>query len=333
MRSAIRAAIPVIQDCVIGHLEDSIGSEVKGLLEDIEGAFKEQEKALDNMAKTLDDKSEKALKNMMVFQVTAWATMVAKYEVLKQKSTLMADLHKNLKAEIKKEFSQNMGKVAKGMIDESTERPPLAMAKKKHQSNKKQNRGKGAKQVRKEARKEAAQHLGGQDKPSKQVVIDEKGRKMTVIMGGEAEMDKLWERMQMTFALQFQSKTISEWLEGARAALHAQPNKDESGQENFKQLEWDIERLVGRMRDTINANNRQAAQQGLQTLDLVSADLPLVEGLRIEDFVTGLEADLVKATTTLNNYVSSLTQASGLEDPENLQVVPSDNDRMRLRGG
>ncbi|KAK1657438.1 hypothetical protein BDP55DRAFT_734937 [Colletotrichum godetiae] len=174
------------------------------------------------------------------------------------------------------------------------------MAKKKHPSNKKQNRGKGAKQFRKEARKEAAQHLSGQDKPSKQVAIDEKGRKMTVIMGGEAEMDKLWERMQVTFTLQFQSKTISEWLEGARAALDAQPNKDENGQKKFKELEGDVKRLVGRMRDTINADNRQAAQRGIQTLDLVSADLFLVEELRIEDVVTGFEADLVKMTMSLN---------------------------------
>ncbi|KAK1621740.1 hypothetical protein BDP81DRAFT_411829 [Colletotrichum phormii] len=214
-----------------------------------------------------------------------------------------------------------------------TERPPLTMAKKKHLSNKKQNRGKGAKQVRKEARKEAAQHLGDQDEPSKQVAIDEKGRKMTVIMGGEAEMDKLWERMQMIFALQFQSKTISEWLEGARAALNAQPNKEDSGQKNFKELELDVERLVSRMRDTISANNRQAAQQGLQTLDLVPADLPLVEGVRIEDVVTGFEADLAKMTMSLNECVSSLTQASGLEDPGSLDFVPLDNDRMRLRGG
>ncbi|KAL2878186.1 hypothetical protein SGCOL_006436 [Colletotrichum sp. CLE4] len=77
MRSAIRAAIPIIQDCVIRHLKNSIGCEVKGLLEDIEGAVGEQEKVLDDLAKTLEDKSKKASENMMVFQVLAWATMVA----------------------------------------------------------------------------------------------------------------------------------------------------------------------------------------------------------------------------------------------------------------
>ncbi|KAK1657437.1 hypothetical protein BDP55DRAFT_734936 [Colletotrichum godetiae] len=118
MRSAIQAAIPIIQDCVIRHLKNSIGCEVKGLLEDIEGAVEEQEKVLDDLAKTLEDKPKKASENTMVFQVPAWATMVAKDEVLKLRSTLVSDLHNNLKAEIKQEFSQNMEKVGKGMIDE-----------------------------------------------------------------------------------------------------------------------------------------------------------------------------------------------------------------------
>ncbi|KAJ0304444.1 hypothetical protein COL5a_001116 [Colletotrichum fioriniae] len=131
------------------------------------------------------------------------------------------------------------------------------MTKKKNAPRKKQKKGTKAKQVRREATEQLDD--GNQDQPKKQVAIDENGRKMTVIMGREAEMDKVWDRMQMTFAIQSLSSTISERLEGARAAVNTQPTAKNTRRETFQKVKEEVKRLLCRMRDAINANNRQAA--------------------------------------------------------------------------
>lgn len=49
-------------------------------------------------------------------------------------------------------------------------------------------------------------------------------------------MDKVWDRMQMTFAIQSLSSTISERLEGARAAVNTQPTAKNTGRETFQKV-------------------------------------------------------------------------------------------------
>ncbi|KAK1704774.1 hypothetical protein CaCOL14_005134 [Colletotrichum acutatum] len=159
---------------------------------------------------------------------------------------------------------------------------------------------------------------------------------MTVIMGGEAEMEKLWDSMQMTIAIQLQSNTIWERLERIWAALDTQPSTNTTshiGRDKFKKVEEEVGQLIGRMRDAINANNRQAAQEGIQISDLISVDLSMMEGLDVKEVVTGFELDLLKVTMSINWCVSGLSQASQPVDHDGLDSVPSDNDRIRLRGG
>lgn len=55
--------------------------------------------------------------------------------------------------------------------------------------------------------------------------------------------------------------------------------------------------------------------------------------LNFKEVVTGFELDLLKVTMSLNWCVSGLHQAAQPVDPDSLDSVPSDNDRMRLRGG
>ncbi|KXH37377.1 hypothetical protein CSIM01_06145 [Colletotrichum simmondsii] len=207
------------------------------------------------------------------------------------------------------------------------------MAKKKNVSRKKQNKGIKAKKIHQVTTEQLGNQDGKQDKPKKQVATDENGRKMTVIMGGEAEMEKLWDRMNKTFAIQSQSSTISERLESVRSAIETKSTTNNKEREAFKKVEEEVEQLLGRMRDAINANNRQAAQQGVQISDLVSVDLLLMEDLHLKEVVTGFELDLLKVTMSLNWCVSSLHQAAQPVDPDGVDCVPLNNDRMRLRGG
>ncbi|KAK7453017.1 hypothetical protein Landi51_04012 [Colletotrichum acutatum] len=122
-------------------------------------------------------------------------------------------------------------------------------------------------------------------------------------MGGEAEMEKLWDSMQMTIAIQLQSNTIWERLERIWAALDTQPSTNTTshiGRDKFKKVEEEVGQLIGRMRDAINANNRQAAQEGIQISDLISVDLSMMEGLDVKEVVTGFELDLLKVTMSIN---------------------------------
>ncbi|KAK1476934.1 hypothetical protein CTAM01_15285 [Colletotrichum tamarilloi] len=207
------------------------------------------------------------------------------------------------------------------------------MAKKKNVSRKKQRKGTKARKIHQETTEQSGNQGGKQDKPKKQVATDENGRKITVIMGGEAEMEKIWDRMQVTFAIQSQSSTISERLESVRSAIETKSTTSDQEPETFKKVEDEAEQLLGRMRDAVNANNRQAAQQGVQISDLVSMDLSLMEDLHLKEVVTGFELDLLKVTMSLNWCVSGLHQATQPVDPDGLDCVPLDNDRMRLRGG
>ncbi|KAI3530761.1 hypothetical protein CABS01_08939 [Colletotrichum abscissum] len=207
------------------------------------------------------------------------------------------------------------------------------MAKKKNVSRKKQRKGTKARKIHQETAEQLGNQGGKQDMPKKQVATDENGRKMTVIMGGEAEMEKIWDRMQVTFAIQSQSSTISERLESVRSAIETKSTTSDQEQETFKKVEDEVEQLLGRMRDAVNANNRQAAQQGVQISDLVSVDLSLMEDLHLKEVVTGFELDLLKVAMSLNWCVSGLHQATQPVDPDGLDCVPLDNDRMRLRGG
>ncbi|UQC77413.1 uncharacterized protein CLUP02_02881 [Colletotrichum lupini] len=207
------------------------------------------------------------------------------------------------------------------------------MAKKKNVSRKKQRKGTKARKIHQETAEQLGNQGGKQDMPKKQVATDENGRKMTVIMGGEAEMEKIWDRMQVTFAIQSQFSTISERLESVRSAIETKSTTSDQEQETFKKVEDEAEQLLGRMRDAVNANNRQAAQQGVQISDLVSVDLSLMEDLHLKEIVTGFELDLLKVTMSLNWCVSGLHQATQPVDPDGLDCVPLDNDRMRLRGG
>ncbi|KAK1536627.1 uncharacterized protein CCOS01_01947 [Colletotrichum costaricense] len=207
------------------------------------------------------------------------------------------------------------------------------MAKKKNVSRKKQRKGTKARKIHQETTEQLGNQGGKQDRPKKQVATDENGRKMTVIMGGEAEMEKIWDRMQVIFAIQSQSSTISERLESVRSAIETKSTTSDQEQETFKKVEDEAEQLLGRMRDALNANNRQAAQQGVQISDLVSMDLSLMEDLHLKEVVTGFELDLLKVTMSLKWCVSGLHQATQPVDPDGLDCVPLDNDRMRLRGG
>ncbi|KAK1722213.1 hypothetical protein BDP67DRAFT_561617 [Colletotrichum lupini] len=191
------------------------------------------------------------------------------------------------------------------------------MAKKKNVSRKKQRKGTKARKIHQETAEQLGNQGGKQDMPKKQVATDENGRKMTVIMGGEAEMEKIWDRMQVTFAIQSQFSTISERLESVRSAIETKSTTSDQEQETFKKVEDEAEQLLGRMRDAVNANNRQAAQQDLH----------------LKEIVTGFELDLLKVTMSLNWCVSGLHQATQPVDPDGLDCVPLDNDRMRLRGG
>lgn len=58
-----------------------------------------------------------------------------------------------------------------------------------------------------------------------------------------------------------------------------------------------------------------------------------MEGLNIKEVVTGFELDLLKVTMSLNWCISGLPQATQLVDPDGLDSVSVENDRMRLRGG
>ncbi|OHF03634.1 hypothetical protein CORC01_00953 [Colletotrichum orchidophilum] len=181
------------------------------------------------------------------------------------------------------------------------------MVKKKNPPGKKQRDRMKAKKVR----EETAEMLENQNRPKKQVATDEKGRKMTVIIGGEAEMDELWQRMKTTHSLQCQTSTISKKLDALRTALDDRMNEYDTGhiKDTLKQVEIQVKGLTGRMRDAMNKNNLEAAEQDIHISELIFFDLSLNGPLEIEEVATGFEEQLAEAQRNMDKLELQLASS------------------------
>ncbi|KAK1992141.1 hypothetical protein LX36DRAFT_704290 [Colletotrichum falcatum] len=147
---------------------------------------------------------------------------------------------------------------------------------------------------------EAAAAPDGQNKPVVKVSEDDKGRKLTVIMGTETEMDKLWFRLQMAQALRnqlihdtFQFRSSKQELDGP----------SDNGPIKIKitdQMEKNFERLQNRIIDAIHENNKAVFEEfGIHAMDLFpfySLPAPVADE---EQVVTGFEDELSKAVAVV----------------------------------
>ncbi|WQF75297.1 hypothetical protein CDEST_00311 [Colletotrichum destructivum] len=165
------------------------------------------------------------------------------------------------------------------------------MTKKKNPPGKNQRDDKTAKKIR----DEGAENLRHNFEPKKQVHVDEKGRKLTVVMGGETEMNFLWEQMKTTHALQSKSDSIANDVEVLRASLADPQNAQDGIQEDFEKLEHEAEALQGPMRDTIFEKQKAiVANRGIHVLDFFPLHAAATFKMDDDDIVTGFENELAK---------------------------------------
>ncbi|KAK2035140.1 hypothetical protein LX32DRAFT_647914 [Colletotrichum zoysiae] len=163
---------------------------------------------------------------------------------------------------------------------------------KRHGKKQKQKKQKSKAKVPR-AHEEVAHVLAEQNKSTQRASEDEKGRRLTVIMGEEAEMDKLWDRLKIGRDLQNNSSIILRSLEMLRQSLA--DSKKLNGQFRVKlgELEGEVEALVGRMKTAMSENDKAClAEHGICVSDLVSFRTSPVCVAEGEQAVTGFEEEL-----------------------------------------
>ncbi|KAK1982782.1 hypothetical protein LZ30DRAFT_822176 [Colletotrichum cereale] len=149
----------------------------------------------------------------------------------------------------------------------------------------------------KKLREEAAMLLDEENKPIQKVCEDEKGRKLTVIIGGETEMDKLWDRLTMAQALQ----THLDDLNSQTAALilslyHIKTAIVQQVKIEFEQMNNDLSALIARIKDAMLENNEaEVAEHGIHVSDLVPNYSSPAGIADIEKAITGFEEEISKA--------------------------------------
>ncbi|KAK2041775.1 hypothetical protein LZ31DRAFT_596922 [Colletotrichum somersetense] len=168
------------------------------------------------------------------------------------------------------------------------------MPKKAKRHGKKQKQKKQKSKAKKpRAHEEVANVLAEQNKLMQQVSEDEKGRKLTVIMGEEAEMDKLWDRLKIGRDLQNDTNVILRSLEMLRQSLTDSEKLNTQFRVKLRKLEGAVEAIVGRMKIAMSENGKAClAEHGICVSDLVSfrtSPVCLAEG---EQAVTGFEEEL-----------------------------------------
>ncbi|KAK2052800.1 hypothetical protein LY76DRAFT_639400 [Colletotrichum caudatum] len=142
-------------------------------------------------------------------------------------------------------------------------------------------------------REEAAKVPDEQNKSVKQVSEDEKGRKLTVIMGEEAEMDKLWDRLKIGRDLRNDSNTIMRSLGMIRQSLADSEKLNGQFRVKLRKLEGEVEAVVGRMKIAMSENDKAClAEHGICVSDLVSFGTSPVCVAEGEQAVTGFEEEL-----------------------------------------
>ncbi|OBR13357.1 hypothetical protein CH63R_02083 [Colletotrichum higginsianum IMI 349063] len=165
------------------------------------------------------------------------------------------------------------------------------MTKKKNPPGKNQRDRKTAKKIRDEGAEKSRHHV----EPKKQAHVDEKGRKLTVVMGGETEMNFLWEQMKTTHALQRKSDSIANDVEILRANLAGSQNAQDGVQEDFEKLEHDAEVLQSLMRDAMFEKQKtEVAHRGIHILDFFPLHALAACKMDDNDILTGFENELAE---------------------------------------
>ncbi|TQN67634.1 hypothetical protein CSHISOI_07817 [Colletotrichum shisoi] len=163
------------------------------------------------------------------------------------------------------------------------------MTKKKSPPGKNQRDRKAAKKIRDDGAEKSRHHV----EPKKQAHVDEKGRKLTVVMGGETEMSFLWEQMKTTHALQSKSDSIANDVEILRASLADSQNAQVGVQEDFEKLEHEAEALQGLMRDAMFERQKaEVANRGIHVLDFFPLHAVSTCKMENDGIATGFENEL-----------------------------------------
>ncbi|KDN61265.1 hypothetical protein CSUB01_07029 [Colletotrichum sublineola] len=141
----------------------------------------------------------------------------------------------------------------------------------------------------------AANVLEEQKKPMQQVSEDEQGRKLTVIMGGETQMDQLWIQLKMAQALRNQVINVIKQIKKFRVEFAApvKIKNREQVEAEIEQVENNLSGLRARIRGAIRKNNKAAvAEHGIRVMDLFYFT-PIADD---EQAATGFEEELSEAS-------------------------------------
>ncbi|KAK1962836.1 hypothetical protein LY78DRAFT_683737 [Colletotrichum sublineola] len=141
----------------------------------------------------------------------------------------------------------------------------------------------------------AANVLEEQKKPMQQVSEDEQGRNLTVIMGGETQMDQLWIQLKMAQALRNQVINVIKQIKKFRVEFAApvKIKNREQVEAEIEQVENNLSGLRARIRGAIRKNNKAAvAEHGIRVMDLFYFT-PIADD---EQAATGFEEELSEAS-------------------------------------
>ncbi|WYZ39899.1 hypothetical protein EsH8_IV_000240 [Colletotrichum jinshuiense] len=149
-------------------------------------------------------------------------------------------------------------------------------------------------------RLEMAETLGDQNKPTQRVHVDEKGRRLTVVLGGELEMDKLWTQMKMAQALQSASDEIHKHLDTLRVAVSEAKGRNDEAKGHFEQLAVNAEQLVNRMEDVILENNSQDFGDRMDMASKAEGGNNWLDSLEV---VTGFEEQIAEIQASMERLM------------------------------
>ncbi|KAJ0333409.1 hypothetical protein COL5a_001115 [Colletotrichum fioriniae] len=102
MLPAIRGAVPIIQECVVGNVQDALDFYLK-----------------DQLSKNIDDAIKKKTRDdsrWMLAQIEALVRVTVAAEVAMIKSAMEADIHKDVKSEMEEGFGLNMEGLAHDVV-------------------------------------------------------------------------------------------------------------------------------------------------------------------------------------------------------------------------